>query len=402
MTARSPIRRLFPILLLNITGFAIAIPVLPALAEALGGSAVDVGLLYATQSLGQFIMAPIWGRLSDRVGRKPVLMATFLAAALLELLTALTMSLPLLYAARFTAGLCAGNVATASALIADSTDASGRSRGMAVIGISFGLGFTLGPAIGAIVGTFAQPGAGLMGAGLPFAASAILSLITFVLAAFVLIEPPATEETRRANRVRYRPARVSEHLKKAPIFALCALFFVYTVALAVLEGTFFLYMSDTYGYDIVEVGFIFAAMGVAMAIFQGGVGPISRRLGDRRMTGVGLAALAVGLALAPLNPSLLYLFAMLGVATIGRALVHPGILSMTSQQADDPGHTGQIMGILQSASSLGRIAGPAAGGLLFAALSPSAPFVLAGVLLGIAAALWWIIWPRLRPNQLHG
>ncbi|RAL21610.1 hypothetical protein DL240_12190 [Lujinxingia litoralis] len=396
MTPRSPIRRLFPILLLNITGFAIAIPVLPALAEALGGTAVDVGLLYATQSLGQFLMAPVWGRLSDRLGRKPVLMATFAAAALLELLTALTQSLPLLYVARFVAGLCAGNVATASALIADSTDARGRSRGMAVIGISFGLGFTLGPALGAIAGTFAQPGAGLLGAGLPFAASAVLSLITFVLAAFVLVEPPANEETRRANRVRYRPARVSEHLKSPPILALCALFFVYTVALAVLEGTFFLYMSATYGYDIVEVGFIFAGMGIAMAIFQGGVGPISRRLGDRRMTGLGLAALALGLAIAPLYPSLIYLFATLGIATIGRALVHPGILALTSRQAEAQQNTGQIMGILQSSASLGRIAGPAAGGVLFAALSPAAPFVLSGILLAASGLAWWVLWPRIN------
>ncbi|MBA2662167.1 MAG: MFS transporter [Bradymonadaceae bacterium] len=389
MNTRRPLLRLFPILLLNITGFAISIPVLPALAYALGGGAVDVGLLYATQAFGQFIMAPGWGALSDRFGRKHILMCTFGAAAIMELSTAFVPSLGLLFLARFLVGLCAGNVATATALIADATDASTRSKGMAIVGISFGVGFTLGPAIGAGVSLLTQPGAGILGAGLPFAVSAALSLITLVLAAAFLIEPVQDADERRKTRLATRPNSIMAQLRVAPIFIMCALFFLYTVAITVMEGTFFVYMADIYGYDAAHVGMIFAAMGLLMALFQGGVGWASRTFGDRTMTAAGLALLAVGLGLAPITGKLAVLLIFLAIATIGRAFVHPGILSMTSSLAIHRQETGRIMGILQSASSLGRVIGPALGGLIFVYVSPAAPFWFAGILLASAGLWWW-------------
>lgn len=395
MTANRPIRRLFPILLLNLTGFAIAIPVLPALAYAVGGSALDVGLLYAVQSLGQFLMAPIWGKFSDRIGRKPILLGTFAAAACMELITAFIGSLGLLYVARFLVGLCAGNVATASALIADSTEGADRSKGMAIIGISFGIGFTLGPAIGAGIGFLAQPGvAGITGAGLPFAVAAGMNVLTVVLGYFLLIEPTRSEEIRSKNRRRIPTRTIWRQLKNKPIFLLCSLFFLYTVSLTVLEGTFFIYMEAIYGYDIVEVGLIFAAMGLVMVLFHGAVGPMSRLLGDRRMTFTGILLLGIGLTIAPIYPPLWFLFTFLGIATFGRALVHPGVLAMMSAQSTAAGETGQLMGILQSAASLGRIIGPAVGGMLFAFVSPSTPFYFAGGLLLVTAAIWWLLWDR--------
>ena len=392
MQETSPIRRLFPVLLLNLTAFAIAIPVLPALTYAVGGSAVDVGLLYAVQSLGQFLMAPAWGRFSDRLGRKPVLIATFAAAALLELFTAFIGSLGLLYVTRFLVGLCAGNVATASALIADSTTSATRSKGMAVIGISFGIGFTLGPAIGAGAGLLAEPGvAGIYGAGLPFAVAAALNLVTVVIAWKLLVEPVKNREMRRENRNKTRPLSVLKQLQRRPVRILCALFFAYTVSLTVLEGTFFIYMEALYDYDIVEVGFIFAAMGLLMALFHSAVGPLAARFGDRRMTFFGILILGVGLTVAPIIPALWFLLPALGVATFGRALVHPGVLAMMSKVDDSGEDTGQLLGMLTSASSLGRIFGPAMGGFLFALLSPAAPFYFAGILLLITAVLWAIV-----------
>lgn len=395
MTQNRHIRRLFPILLLNLTGFAIAIPVLPALAYAVDGSAIDVGLLYAVQSLGQFIMAPVWGRLSDRIGRKTILLSTFAAAAVMELATAFIGSLALLYVARFFVGLCAGNVATASALIADSTEGRDRSKGMAVIGISFGIGFTLGPAIGAGVGLIAESGvAGITGAGMPFAVAAAMNVITVILGALFLSEPADSAEKRRRNRRTTRTASVWRQLKRKPVLLLCTLFFLYTVSLTVLEGTFFIFMEELYGYDIVEVGIIFAGMGLLMALFHGAVGPISRRIGDRRMTILGIILLGIGLVVAPVVPVLWFLLTALGVATFGRALVHPGILAMMSATSRGPGETGHLMGMLTSASSLGRIFGPAIGGFLFATITPEAPFYFAGALLLITVVIWWLFWSR--------
>lgn len=395
MSPNRPIRRLFPILLLNLTGFAIAIPVLPALAYAVGASPVDVGLLYAVQSLGQFIMAPLWGKFSDRLGRKPILLATFAAAAILELATAFIGSLALLYVARFFVGLCAGNVATASALIADSTEGKDRSKGMAIIGISFGIGFTLGPAIGALAGLLAEPGvAGITGAGLPFAVAAAMNALTLVLGAWLLVEPAGSAEKRRQNRQRSRPGSIRSLLKKRSVLLLCGMFFFYTVALTVLEGTFFIYMEALYQFDIVEVGFIFAAMGLLMALFHGAVGPLSRRIGDRPMVMLGVMLLGVGLLIAPIYPALWFLLLALAVATFGRAIVHPGILSMMSKLSSAQGETGQLMGILTSASSLGRIIGPALGGMIFAYISPAAPFYFAGILLLITGLWWWRLTDR--------
>lgn len=391
MRSPNPIRRLLPILILNLTGFAIAIPVLPALAYALGGSALDVGLLYAVQSLGQFIMAPGWGRLSDRFGRKPILLTTFTAAATLELLTAFIGALPLLYLARFSIGLCAANVATASALIADSTEGPQRSKGMAIVGISFALGFTFGPAIGAAVGLMAEPGAaGILGAGMPFVVAAITNLLAAILGYFVLVEPIASAQVRQQNRRKLKARTVWLQLRRRSVFLICMLFFFYTIALTVLEGTFFIYMEAVYGYDIVEVGSIFAAMGLAMVLFYGAVGPVSRAVGDRKMTLLGLILVGSGLTLAPLYPPLWFLFTFLGIASFGRVLVHPGVLAMMSSQSRGPGENGQLMGILQSSASLGRIIGPAIGGVLFSALSPEIPFIFAGLLLLATAIFWWL------------
>jgi MFS family permease len=387
-----PLTRLFPILLLNLTGFAIAIPVLPAMAYALGGTAVDVGLLYAVQSLGQFLMAPGWGALSDRFGRTRILMGTFLAAAIMELLTAFTASLALLYVARFLVGLCAGNVATASALIADATKPQERSKGMAIIGMSFGIGFTLGPAIGALVSLAAADGPGVLGVGLPFLVAAGMNLLTFAIAFMLLVEP-ADESTRRKNRLTLEARTVAEQLRDRPIFTMCALFFIYTVAVTVMEATFFVYMAGVYGYDVIHVGGIFAAMGLLMAIFQGGVGWASKTFGDRKMTAIGLVLLATGLFVAPFTGWLWFLLVFLAIATLGRALVHPGIMSMTSGMARHRRETGQIMGMLQSSASLGRIFGPAIGGFLFAHVAHQAPFWFSGLLLA-GAGLWWALETR--------
>lgn len=395
MTKNEPIRRLFPILLLNLTGFAIAIPVLPALAYAVDGSAVDVGLLYAVQSLGQFLMAPVWGKMSDRLGRKSILLATFAAAACMELVTAFVGSLGLLYVTRFLVGLCAGNVATASAMIADSTEGVDRSKGMAIIGISFGIGFTLGPAIGAAVGVVAESGVpGIMGAGMPFAVAAAMNVVTIILGVFLLVEPAASAEERRKNRARTTSRSVWRQLKNKAVFLLCALFFLYTVCLTVLEGTFFIYMEAVYGYDIVEVGIIFAGMGLLMALFHGAVGPLSRRIGDRNMTVLGVAVLGIGLMVAPVVPQLWFLLTALGLATFGRALVHPGILSLMSKCNTGRNDTGQLMGMLTSSASLGRIFGPALGGFIFAYVTPAAPFYFAGGLMLITGAVWWVLWRR--------
>jgi MFS family permease len=389
MSKKRPVLRLFPVLLLNLIGFAIAIPVLPALAQDLGGDAVDIGFLYAIQAFGQFVMAPMWGAISDRFGRKRTLLATFITAAVFECLTALTPTLWLLYVMRLLVGMCAGNVATASALIADATDAESRSKGMAVIGISFGIGFTIGAGLGAGISTFEQPGPGLLGSGLPFAVAAGIYVLTTIVGAFLLVEPAKDAAARAQNRVKVGVQAIGRHLRRRPVAIMCAIFFFYSLAVTILEGTFFVYAEAVYGWEEKQVGMAFAGLGLLMAIVQGGIGRISSRVGDRRMTIIGVVLLAVGLAIAPVSEIAWFMLGFLGVATIGRALAHPGILSLTSSLSEDAGETGTIMGVLQSFASLARIIGPAVGGLLFSHVAIEAPFWIAGALLLVAGVWWW-------------
>lgn len=389
MNTKSPVLRLFPVLLLNLIGFAIAIPVLPALAKDLGGTATDVGFLYAIQAAGQLLMAPIWGAASDRFGRKNTLIATFVISAVFDMMTALSPTLWLLYISRFLVGMCAGNIATASALIADATDDDSRSKGMAVIGISFGIGFTIGAGLGAGISVFEVPGPGLLGTGLPFAIGAAIYVLAAILGAFLLIEPTRDVQARRENRVQVGLSSILDHLRRRPVALMCGIYFTYSLAVTIMEGTFFVYANEIYGWEEKQVGMVFAALGLLMALVQGGIGRVSKKIGDRKMVGVGVVLLGVGLALVPLNHALWFLFVFLGISTVGRALVHPGILSMTSSLSPDPSQTGSLMGVLQSFSSLSRILGPAIGGLIFVHISFGAPFWISGVLLLISGVWWW-------------
>ncbi len=385
-----PLLRLFSVLLFVVIQMGIALPVLPALALALGGDGLDVGLLYAIQSFGQFAMSPYWGAISDRLGRQRVLLITIVLVALAEVGTAFAPSLMLLYVARLAVGLCAGQIATASALVADVTDAADRSKGMAVIGIAFGLGFTIGPAIGAGLGYLSETGPGPLGEGLPFLVAAGIGLFTAVLAALLVKEPVADLAARARNR-RARPSfdQIRELLRSPAVHAMLVLNFIYTTAASVLESTFFVFMEGRYGWDERQVGFVFAGLGLTMAITQGGVGRISSRFGDRRMTVAGALLVGVGLVIAPAFEGIPLLLTFLGIATIGRAFAHPGILSLTSQTRPAEEDAGRVMGALQSANSLGRIVGPAIGGFLFTFLAPEAPFIASGALV-LVGILWWV------------
>lgn len=395
MLTSRPLKRLLPILLLHLIAFGIAIPILPVLVQDLGGSGTDVGLVLAIQAFGQFVMAPIWGSLSDRFGRKPILIATIGGNALFELATACATSLWMVYLSRLLVGTCLGNTTTASALISDATDASERSGGMAIIGISFGVGFTIGPAIGAAVSLLpdAYPlwfssGLGPLGTGLPFTVASGLALIAAACGAVWLVEPASSATDRERARDSLSLRAILNHLGTRPLVSMCLLFFVYTMAIATLEATFVPYARAVYGFAEFEVGMIFGAMGLLSAAVQGQVRFISPWIGDRNMTAIGAGFMAVGLSLAPIFEPLGWLLSLLGVATIGRALVHPGALSLTANIGEKLDESGRVLGILQSSGSLGRIIGPVIGGLAFDYAGIHSPFWIAGGLLA-AIGLWW-------------
>ena len=388
--ATRPLLRLFPVLLLNLVAFGVSIPIIPALAKGLGASGVEVGLIFALQALGQFAMAPLWGKLSDRTGRKPILVVTIAAAACVDVLTANTSSLWMLFVARLVAGLCAGNISTASALVTDATTLKTRSKGLAIIGICFGLGFTIGPGLGAYAAAKTPQAIGMMGRGFPFLVAGGINALAAVLAMGLLREPIKEGLTRQNNRLSRRPDAIVQMLKRPGIRVMSWFFLAYSLAVTILETTFFLYAAGAYDYNEAQVGAIFAGMGLLSALVQGGIGRISKRLGDLRMTFVGALLFGLTIAAAAIWEQIVYLLVMLALASIGRALLQPGSLSMMSRQSVTEGENGKVMGIAQSAQSLGRVVGPALGGLLFDFVNPRAPFVASGFIL-TAASLYWVV-----------
>ncbi len=388
-TTKGVLLRLFPILLLNLTAFGVAIPILPALIEATGGEGFEVGAVFALQAVGQLMMAPLWGKLSDRAGRRAVLALTIFGAALADLATAFSTELWMIFAARLFAGLMAGNVATASALIAHATDTESRSKGMAIVGICFGLGFTMGPGLGALASSLAPDALGPLGRGFPFLIAAAINLCVVGGVALFLKEAASGVAERAQAREARRPSSVMKLLARRPILIMSGFFLSYSITVTILETTFYLYMFEEYGYDEAKVGGLFAAMGLLAALVQGGVGKISAAIGDRRMTGLGAVLLAVGLGVATLYEVLWFLLVFLGVAAIGRALLQPGGMALMSGLAPTEAETGKVMGVMQSAQSMGRIIGPLIGGLLFDAIAPRAPFIGAGCILACAAVAWW-------------
>ncbi len=386
-----PLLKLFPVLLINLTAFGIAIPILPALCKSFGGDAVAAALLFTLQALGQFMMAPRWGRLSDRIGRKKVLAITLLLAACVDVATAWSGSLGVLLVVRFIAGIVAGNVATASAYIADVTPLERRSKGMALIGIGFGLGFTFGPAIGAGISYAAPDVPGAFGIGLPFMISAALNIVAFLLAAVWLKEPVQSQEERQSRRELFKGEGLSfgKLLERPGVARLTRFLVGYSVAVTILETTFFYYMFGRYGYDERQVGLIFAGMGLLAALVQGGgVGRLSAKIGDYKMTLYGGVLIGIGLLMATVWQELWFLLPWLAVSAIGRALAQPGALALMSSEAREARESGALMGMVQSANSAGRIIGPLLGGWLFEHVASRAPFVGAGVVMLLSAVFW--------------
>lgn len=374
MTAKRPILRLFAVLSVELVGFGMVIPVLPYFTEELGGDAFVTGLLFAAQFTGQFLLAPVWGSLSDRFGRRPVMIATLLAIALGSLATALSTTLVALFAARIFAGMASGNVSTASAYITDVTDAGTRSRGMAAIGIAFAVGFTIGPGLGAWLSTWSL--------ALPFLVAVGISVFNAGLCALILPEP-------EVHRQREGRARALPLLRRASTRRMCWVNLAYTVAMTFLEVPFAYYLLDLFQKGPRECGAIMAGLGIVVALVQGGVvRKLAPAIGDRAMSLWGIGLMGISLVLAPVFADLSWLIVMLTVCAVGRGLAQPGMLAVVSATGT-PEEAGRIMGLYQSSASLGRAAGPILGGALYAAVHVTAPFFSAGAIL-LASALWWL------------
>ena len=384
---------LFSVIIIDLIGFGIVVPILPYYAKSLNTSPAVLGLLLAVYPAMQFVFSPIWGRLSDRVGRRPVMLATIAGTAGALVVVGLAESLMGLFVGRILGGIFAANISVATAYLTDITAEEERIRWMGMVGASFGIGFILGPAIGgllapnldgtwpaaAVFGTAIAARVAPFGYGIPMLLAAMMAGLNLVYAAWVLEEPDRhVSGERSASRL--------EVLRDPRMRRLCMINLAFTLAVTQLESIFAYFMIDTYQFDASSVAFIFVGMAVLMVGIQGSaIRPLAERFGERKLALFGLALLACSLLMVPFMPTVGLTLLPLALSAVGRGVGQPPILSLVSMTAT-PATRGSVMGTFQSSASLGRVFGPATAGVLYG-FSHASPFVLASALMIIA----WLI-----------
>ncbi len=373
---------LFLTIFIDLMGFGIFIPVIPVYARELHASDALVGDLGALFSLMMFITTPVWGSLSDRYGRRPVIMIAIAVSAASYLLFAHATTLLLLVVSRMLTGLGSGNITAAQAYITDVTPPEGRAKAMGIIGAAFGLGFIFGPPLGSFV--FAQFGVAWVGY-----LAAVICL--FNLAAVWLWLPESLTQRDGTRKVRVKPVSGAYHaLKDGRFKDLYLISFIFITAFSMMQMTVALLWLDNYHLSDKQIGLMFAAVGVASAIVQGGmIGWLQRTFGERRLMVYGSLCMAVGLGMIPFIPIAWFVplsIVSIALLSLGNGCLNPTILSLLSRNAAQH-EQGTVLGTNQSFGSLARIAGPALGGRLYA-LGHALPYVTAGAIM--LGALYYI------------
>lgn len=362
---------LFLVVFIDLVGFGLIIPLLPFYAEYFQASPDVVGMVMATYSFAQFLAAPMWGRLSDRVGRRPVLLVSLAGAVVAYIGLGLVDSLWMLFAARALGGAMAGNIAAAFAYVADVTTPDNRARGMGLIGAAFGLGFIAGPAIGGIL---AGPDPINADYQTPAFVAAGLSIAALALAAARLKESLAPEMRARALAKRSRWIEFRDVLGRPKLGLLIALSFLATFVFAGMETTFAMWSRRQFGWGPEQNGYLFASVGFLAAAIQGGlVGRLAGTFGEARLITHGAASLAAGMVLLPFSDSLIVLAASMILMVYGFSIINPSLNSLISLQVGKD-EQGSVFGVGRSATTLARVVGPIWAGFLFATLGKDWPY----------------------------
>ena len=381
---RSPLFLMALTIFIDFTGFGLVIPLLPFWAEHLGANAVGVGLILTVYALAQFIFTPVLGSLSDRYGRRPIIIASLSIEALSFALSALANTLPFLLLARFIGGLGASNIGSAQAVVSDVTPAKDRARGMGLIGAAIGLGFVVGPALGGLLAP--------LGPALPFWVAMGVAIANMLLVFFFLPETRNRQASTQADESREGNAFVllagwRQALRNATVARLVIINLLFTVAFTAMEAIFPLFTQHVFGWTAMQNGYVFTYVGFVIVIMQGGlVGQLVKRFGERSLLIAGLIMLGTGLALLSFSTQLALLLIALGILSAGDGMVSPTISALLSF-ASPSGAQGETLGFAQGIAGMGRVIGPLLAGTIYALSGPSTPFLLGAGLVLLAALI---------------
>jgi multidrug resistance protein len=381
---------LFLAIFIVMMGFGIVLPVLQFYARTVGATPLEIGLLAASYAFMQFLFAPLWGAVSDRVGRKPIFSLGLAGYAVSFVLFGLSNQVWELFAARILGGiLSAATLPTAMAYIGDTTSEERRGGGMGMMGAAMGLGFTIGPGIGGVLGHYSL--------SLPFFAGASLALVTLLLSWGALPEPARHDSSAT------RPSR-AEAIRLAmggPLAFFYLVTLVGAFALAALEGTYALFAQDRLDLSSTAgagaIGVVFVVVGLVQAAILGGlVGRLINRWGENRLVQIGLVLAAAGYLLITQTHSIATLAVYAAIAGAGHSLMRPSVASLISKRTE----TGQglSIGIMDSFDSLGRILGPAWGGWIYH-VRIDLPYLTAAIVLLVTAAVSMMAVGRRLPAE---
>lgn len=375
MSRPASLAALVGVVLIGMTGFGVFLPIFPFLALEVGAAPTAVTIAMGAYSLGQLVASPWWGRLSDRIGRKPVLIIGLLGGVISYVWLARAESIVDLGAARLFGGLMAGNVGAAFAAAADLADDRTRARNMGLLGAAVGFGFIAGPALGALL-IGEQPTRADF-ANVCFASAALAGAAA--LAALLLFRETHPEQDRRPDAE--RPRRLAMLASRPVLTRFVAVMFLMIAAQALMETTFGLWADVELAWGPREVGWALAALGAGAVVLQGGLaGRAARLIGERTTLLIGLALFAAGFGGLAASHAWPTVAASLAALVIGVGLATPALNALIAAQAGEH-ERGAVMGIAQSASALGRVAGPLGAGALFDQLGASAPFVAAALII---------------------
>jgi MFS family permease len=371
---------LFLTVFIDLLGFGVAVPVLAFCAKQYGASGMTLGLILGSFSLMQFVFSPIWGRLSDRIGRRPVIVGSLLGNAVGFLVFAFASNVAMLFAARIITGIAAASIPTAQAYIADSTDETNRAKGMAIIGMAFGLGLVLGPPLGGILSSY---GSDLHVSPnlLPGAAAAVLSLTALMMAIFALPEslrPDAKPAERRFSPLDRETWAIFFRTRGLRLGG--GALAVLMCTLAALAPILVLIGRDRFGLSAREVGYLLGVMGIVVVILQfTTIHRLTSRIGDVGAGLVGAGALLVGLVIVPFTTDRVVLVIATCLMGVGQGLCNPTFSSYISKVAPAT-RRGGILGLAHSLNALARVAGPPIAGLAYDAFrTPGAFFSQAAI-----------------------
>lgn len=386
---RSPLFVLYLTVFIDLMGFGIVIPILPLYAQDFQATPLAIGWLTGIYSGMQIIFTPILGKLSDRFGRRPVLLISIAGTAVGFALMGMAQSLTLLFIARILAGITGGNISIPQAYIADVTAPEKRSHAMGMIGAAFGLGFTFGPLIGGVMSQISY--------GTPFFFAAALAVANAVLIYLILPESLSREHRAKPHE-EASTAEVFRHGRGAMFALVVATYFFLIAGFAIMTTLFALFTARRFGYDAHANGYLFGFVGLISVIVQGGlIGRLVKIFGEVALTRAGLILTTISLALLPLSNNLTILLLVCAGLSVGSGIASPPLSGLASQMIERTWQ-GRALGVMQSAGSTGRLIGPLLGGwlLMFDLQKPVAeygrtPFLLGAAICFIGALLAFCI-----------